>query len=434
MRSSIKALILILFLAFLILSPNLNAQWFEQNFPTNEHLRKVRFANEMAGWILGNDFIYKTSDGGVSWVPQDSSLGWGNGLYVLNDQVVFYNTYTTNSANWERGIRRTTDGGLTWQTIDSLPYSYPDFEFLNDQVGFAVGIDVNDTNAVRMTTDGGTTWNTISTNFPQTDSWLYGITFVDDQQGWIVSYDGYVYHSNDGGMNWVFQDSIRAYSYWLPIRDILFMTPDSGWAVGGTGIDMITARTTDGGDNWIVDTQFATNYPFEVVFVDSKTGWFTGLGIPNWVSRTTNGGIDWQYQTLIPPNTSNGFESITMINENIGWAVGDFGQVYKTNNGGVVAIDENSAKPILDKFTLDQNYPNPFNPTTKIRYSLPTSNQARLRVYNIAGQLVATLVNKRQAAGTHEVIFEADELPAGVYFYKLASGSLSKTKKMLLVK
>jgi Secretion system C-terminal sorting domain/Photosynthesis system II assembly factor YCF48 len=303
---------------------------------------------------------------------------------------------------------------------------------LNDQVGFAVGIDANDTNAVRMTTDGGTTWNTVSTNFPQTDSWLYGITFVD-QQGWIVSYDGYVYHSTDGGMNWVFQDSIRAYSYWLPIRDILFMTPDSGWAVGGTGIDVITARTTDGGDNWIVDTQFATNYPFEVVFVDSKTGWFTGLGIPNWVSRTTNGGIDWQYQTLIPPNASNGFESITMINENIGWMVGDFGVVYKTINGGVVAIKDTD-KRIPEGFTLDQGYPNPFNPTTWITYSLPASNQVTLKVFNITGQVVATLVNERQEAGTHEVTFEAGELPGGIYFYKLTSGSFSQTRKMLMVK
>jgi hypothetical protein len=110
MRPRIEILILTLFLAFLILSPNVNAQWFKQDFPTNEHLFKVRFSNEMVGWILGSDFIYKTSDSGVNWVPRDSSQGWGNGLYVLSDQVVFYNTYTTNSPNRERGIRRTTHG------------------------------------------------------------------------------------------------------------------------------------------------------------------------------------------------------------------------------------------------------------------------------------------------------------------------------------
>jgi photosystem II stability/assembly factor-like uncharacterized protein len=429
MRSSTKALILTL-LSSLILSSNTNAQWLQQNFPTNEHLFKVKFSNEMVGWILGSDFIYKTSDSGVNWVPQDSTLGFGTALYVLNDQVVFYSASISGSS---RGIRRTTDGGITWQTVDSLQYYYDDFEFLNDQVGFVVG-DRDNFNVARMTTDGGATWYTINTDFPVTSHYLTGITFADSQQGWIVTYDGYVYHTTKGGMNWAIQDSIRPGSFWYPIRDIFFATPDSGWAVGGIGGSRLAARTTDGGDNWIADLQ-PGNSLREVVFVDSKKGWFAGYGNPGFdVARTTNGGINWQYQSVIPPSAGNGFESITMINEDIGWMVGDFGVVYKTINGGVVAINEDSDKPIPDRFTLEQNYPNPFNPATRIHYSLPTSNQVTLRVYNIAGQVVATLVNERQVAGAHEVTYEAHELPAGLYFYRLSSGSLGQTRKMLLIK
>ncbi len=124
-----------------------------------------------------------------------------------------------------------------------------------------------------------------------------------------------------------------------------------------------------------------------------------------------------------------------MINENIGWVVGDLGQVYKTTNGGTVGI---AGSPLLtglpDKFILEQNYPNPFNPATTIRYSLPTSGQVTLDVYNIAGQNVVTLVNEPQTAGTHEVIFEAGSLPGGIYFYRITSGSLSRVKKMVLLK
>jgi hypothetical protein len=65
---------------------------------------------------------------------------------------------------------------------------------------------------------------------------------------------------------------------------------------------------------------------------------------------------------------------------------------------------------------------------------LRSSNNVTLRVYNIAGQKVATLVNKPQIAGIYEVIFEADELPGGIYFYRIASGSLSQVKKMVLIK
>ncbi len=93
-----------------------------------------------------------------------------------------------------------------------------------------------------------------------------------------------------------------------------------------------------------------------------------------------------------------------------------------------------------EKFELMQNYPNPFNPTTTIKYSIPsigdveTQNLASLRIYNILGEEVATLVNKKQLPGNYSVKFNAKNLPSGVYFYVLKYGNLSATKKMLLLK
>jgi len=86
------------------------------------------------------------------------------------------------------------------------------------------------------------------------------------------------------------------------------------------------------------------------------------------------------------------------------------------------------------EFALLQNYPNPFNPVTKIKYAVSIRQYTTLKVYNILGREVATLVNEYQAAGNYEVKFDASNLSSGVYFYKLQSGNFVQTKKLLLMK
>ena len=83
---------------------------------------------------------------------------------------------------------------------------------------------------------------------------------------------------------------------------------------------------------------------------------------------------------------------------------------------------------------LKQNYPNPFNPSTEISFTLPSSAQTTLRVFNVLGQNVATLANEYLTAGSHKVSFSAGTLPSGVYMYRLESGNLSVSKKMMLNK
>jgi hypothetical protein len=96
---------------------------------------------------------------------------------------------------------------------------------------------------------------------------------------------------------------------------------------------------------------------------------------------------------------------------------------------------------VPEKYSLSQNFPNPFNPSTSIQYALHDKQFVQLKVYNILGNEVATLVNDEKAAGNYSVDFNAHNLPAGrqglssgVYFYKLQAGSFVETKKMILLK
>ena len=91
------------------------------------------------------------------------------------------------------------------------------------------------------------------------------------------------------------------------------------------------------------------------------------------------------------------------------------------------------------EFALQQNYPNPCNPSTTIQYSIPgnvveTLHATSLRVFDILGNEVATLVNENKPTGNYEVKFDASNLSSGIYFYKLQSGSFVQTKKFILIK
>jgi len=99
-----------------------------------------------------------------------------------------------------------------------------------------------------------------------------------------------------------------------------------------------------------------------------------------------------------------------------------------------LAAVENENMYIPYKYALEQNYPNPFNPLTTIKYSVPESGSVQLKVYDIIGNEVATLVNEIKAPGSHEVSFNAAQLTSGVYIYSLKAGNFAQIKKMILLK
>ena len=85
-------------------------------------------------------------------------------------------------------------------------------------------------------------------------------------------------------------------------------------------------------------------------------------------------------------------------------------------------------------FYLEQNYPNPFNPSTTISYSISSATPVKLKIYNVLGNEIATIVNEQLPAGNYTVEYDAYNLPSGIYFYTLTTNDFSETKKMTLVK
>jgi len=99
---------------------------------------------------------------------------------------------------------------------------------------------------------------------------------------------------------------------------------------------------------------------------------------------------------------------------------------------GYTDVDDNIEIPEI--FTLSQNYPNPFNPTTVIKYSIPEVTNVKLKIYDMLGREIKTLVNQEQSAGVYKVEFNAAHLSSGVYFYRVEAGSFVDSKKLLLLK
>jgi hypothetical protein len=107
--------------------------------------------------------------------------------------------------------------------------------------------------------------------------------------------------------------------------------------------------------------------------------------------------------------------------------------LYIIQNDLLVGMNEESSF-LLGSFSLAQNYPNPFNPTAKIKYKIPELSIVTLKVYDVLGNEIETLVNEEKPTGTYQITWFAEHLPSGIYFYRLQAGSYTLTKKMVLMK
>jgi hypothetical protein len=166
----------------------------------------------------------------------------------------------------------------------------------------------------------------------------------------------------------------------------------------------------------------------------------SGLGGEFWattgaeIAYTNTNGDSWigsspGFSGIVPLNAV----SISPVTSNInGWAVGEEGIIlhYSRNGTGVSP----GINILPTSYMLEQNFPNPFNPSTIIKYSVPKEGHVSLTVYDITGKEITQLVDSERQAGNYEVIWSAEKMSSGIYFYRIQAGGFVQTNKMILLK
>jgi len=388
-------------------------------------LKEIAFVNINTGFVCGwNSYFRKTTDRGENWIPIQTGF---NGHISDLDFVDEENGYLVGGNSGFTYVAKTTNGGLNFTQISSFDsYLANGIEFVNHKIGFILG-----NYSFYRTSNSGMNWSHISLSDTVQ---LYGIDFINEATGFVAGQLLYssppnrIYKTTNSGLNWQQMFSANNSFY-----NIDFVNDFIGYVVG-RGIH----KTTNAGENWFKLTSL-TNNPFlaGIEFINENTGFVSGYGD---MYRTTNGGFSWEMNTSLPTDVR--LEEIIFFGNDTGIVIGDNGTILKTYNGGGNFITGvNNSNLVQQKnYLLSQNYPNPFNPKTIINYQLPASqggpmfNFVSLKVYDALGKEVATLVNQKQNAGSYEVDFNGEELPSGVYFYKLETKNFSETKRMILLK
>jgi len=152
-------------------------------------------------------------------------------------------------------------------------------------------------------------------------------------------------------------------------------------------------------------------------------------------------GLQRYYMAFLTKHSSSTAYGIKYITDGFGFSayngeVLSYGLSGAIINGipyGVINQVRNTENfPII--YQLMQNFPNPFNPSTKIKFSVPEQGIVQIKVFNVLGKEIKTLLNDYRRAGKYEVVFDAGNLPSGIYFYRIVSGKYKETKKMILLK
>ena len=428
-------ILLIYNLTFNIENCSAQSGWYQLNSGTSGLIYSVFFTNENTGFVgLNYGVVLKTTNAGVNWVSQSLPTTYQLRYVFFTDVSTGY-IASGGSSNSAGDVIKTTNGGNTWNAL-SLPV-YAHFYrvyFINSNIGYVTGWET-----ILKTTNAGSTWE--SQSFAGL-GFISHICFVDVNTGFACTYNSYkILKTTNGGSNW--QEVFTASA---PITGIAFIDANTGTAVGGTttGSNAFIIRTTNGGNNWTNNNFNNNNIPrlYSVTYLNPNIGYIAGGGLAGGVSsilKTTNGGVNWYFQTT---NVNNGLMGSFFTNVNIGYAVGYNGTILKTTDGGGTLLGINpESNQIPEQFSLAQNYPNPFNPSTIIKFDIAKTGFVTLKIYNILGKEIKTLVNEKLDAGSYSISWNANDFQSGVYFYRIAIHSdriktegFSDVKRMILIK
>ncbi len=250
---------------------------------------------------------------------------------------------------------------------------------------------------------------------------LLSVYFINENVGFIAGYYGTLLKTVDGGQLW------SSYPTTYSFDEVRFVNDSTGWAVG-PGRNII--KTTDCGETWITQSiGGGPEFLYSCHFTDENNGW--AVGEDGLILKTSDGGTSWGVQNS---GTIEDLTSVFFTNNKQGWIAGLYGTILNTTNGGGITGNKNDDFSSSHSFALLQNYPNPFNPSTTIRYEIPEKRFVSLKIFDILGREVSSLVDQEKPAGIYEITFNGSTLPSGVYIYRLTAGKYSAVRKLLLLK
>jgi photosystem II stability/assembly factor-like uncharacterized protein len=304
------------FVFILLVVNNLSAQtWIELNSPTSNKLTDINFIDDQQGWAVGwYNTAIRTTNGGANW----STLTTGKSQWW--EDVCFVNNSTGWIVGYSGDILKTINGGLTWNQQESgFNDAYADLygvDFVDQNNGWAASAGiVGEGYYILHTSNGGTDWEAQPTN----EGMIFlDISFANSNLGLAVGPPGEIYRTDNGGISWTAQDI----STNLTIRAVHFLkNTQKAWAVGDNGTILYT---DNGGLSWSNQQAPTTNQLLGVSFHDTNHGW--AVGHPGIIHKTTNGGVTWSSETS---PTSFTLTSVCAIDNDISFACGNDGVIIK---------------------------------------------------------------------------------------------------------
>jgi hypothetical protein len=421
------------------------AQWQRSNLPDSVRVNTIK---------INDSFIIAGTDGDGIFVSTDDGENWTSSNRGLQDTLIHTILILGNTifAGTETGVSVSTDNGENWRSINS------------GLSGLGVwSLEVSAGTAGDTTIFAGS-WSGVYSSTDRGEHWkITGVSNTAAPVHSIVVFDRYVYAatvgegiflSRDNGLTW-WNFYVRPYADDYPIP--VFAPIYSISLFSGLGTCILAGSI--GSLYYGADTLFTADTSLAKRTKEAKP-------ILCYVKRndtlfTAVGGnlfkLSWGYVYIRIPGIP-GFTPDRIIDSVVAYDahrleipyLGDR-TVYSLalNNAYIFAGTEDGiwrlsypgtttkvgrAQNVPAGFVLEQNYPNPFNPTTVVSYRLPVVSNVTLKVCDVLGRTVATLVDERQTAGSHALQFDAGDLPSGVYFYRFQAGSYSATKKLLLLK
>jgi photosystem II stability/assembly factor-like uncharacterized protein len=376
-------------------------------------INQIDFSDSLNGWCAGAEgILLRTSDGGSSWNNDE--------LFAINFTSISVPTANDIFIAGDNGeFVKSTNGGQSWQVQQAFPnYSPIKIKFFSKYYGYSIApYNI----WFQKTTDGGNTWIDLTSNGYFTD-----FCFIDSLVGWALSGNsignGPLLKTTNGGESWI--DTIEIGN----INAFYFHDNNNGWIVSNYSM----YKTTDGGNNWEFLSDIFDLTVLQFTFESNSKGYMLAVDY-NYqdlytIYQTLDGGLNW-----VPLRKYTYLKNIFVSESGRIWGVGEYAQIFSSDEV-ITSVEENQIKEEINTYLLSQNFPNPFNPITTIRYSIANHSNVTIKVYDLLGREVATLVNEEKPAGEYEVEFDGSSLTSGIYFYQLKDGNYTETKKMILLK